>query len=69
MSIYVLLYYFFMEQIVKEKRLGPIPLKIKETKLHQRRSVEAFLHSKIELDQIELERSKRPIRLLPLHIL
>jgi len=55
-----------VRKIVKEKRLGPIPLKTKETKLRQRRSVEKLMDS---VDGIGLERSKRPARLLPHHLL
>jgi len=58
-----------MGETVKEKRFGPIPIKIKETKLRQRRSPEKSRDSKMEFGEIYLERSKRPIRLLPLHIL
>jgi len=59
-----------VRKIVKEKRLGPIPLKTKETEHRQRRSVEKLMDSVVDsVDGIGLERSKRPARLLPHHLL
>ena len=55
---------------VKEKRIGFIPMKSTSRKSHQRRSSETFVEFSLEnaSDIIDNERSKRPIRLLPLHL-
>ena len=58
-------------KIVKEKRLGPVSFKSKENKLHQRRSVEKLMEPVLDSAGgiAFLERSKRPARLLPYHLL
>jgi len=59
-------------EIVKEKRLGTVHLKPnKEIKLHQRRSVEKLMETVVDSTGVItfLERSKRPARLLPYHLL
>ena len=69
--LYNIIGFYCGTKIVKEKRLGPVPLKTKKTKLHQRRSVEKFMDSAVvdSAGGIDLERSKRPARLLPDYLL
>jgi len=55
---------------VKEKRLGFIQLDTNFKKFQQRRSIATFMESSVEtINKIDLERSKRPGRLLPLQLL
>jgi len=62
--------FYFMIWIVKEKRLGFIPLKYSAVKSHRRRFIQNLIMiPKVEVDEIAMERPKRPVRLLPSHLL
>jgi len=71
MQIKLHCHFSLWEKLVQEKRLGPVPLKTKVTKLHERRSIIEILMDSIvkSTSEMDLERSKRPGRLLPFHLL
>ena len=60
-----------MGGIVEEKRLGHISFKPSLRKSYQRRSVESFVEFSVQTidTEIDMERWKRPGRLLPLQLL
>ena len=54
--------------VAKEERIGFVNIEVKKTKTVQRRHLNALKETKLAVKR-EINRVKRPIRLLPKHIL